>query len=405
MPIHYKYEAIESNGNKHEGTMTAETSEQVLEYLNEKKLIPINIEQTQGKRTIFFLGSSKQNHYEELITFNSNLVTLYKAGIPLLRALSLIKVGSKGSYFNTVIESIRNQVEAGQMLSTAMAQYKNIFSQVYVSCIAAGEESGQLDKILDQLNLVLEEDMELTRSIKSGIRYPIIVISAIALAFLVMITFVMPRFISFFDSFGAELPLPTRMMIGISNLFTHYWPALILTLGAVIFAYIKIVSNPKGKLWLDTKFLKIPIFGNLIIKGNVARFSMMFQILFQSGLPIVKSLDLLVDSVRNSAIALEIKKMGELLKSGRDTEINKSQFEYFPELSLQMITIGLESGSLSTMLRQVSEHYSKEVHYITRQLTSILEPILTLGLGIFILIMALAIFMPMWSLVKVFNSG
>jgi len=405
MPIHYKYEAIESNGNKHEGTMTAETSEQVLEYLNEKKLIPINIEQTQGKRTIFFLGSSKQNHYEELITFNSNLVTLYKAGIPLLRALSLIKVGSKGSYFNTVIESIRNQVEAGQMLSTAMAQYKNIFSQVYVSCIAAGEESGQLDKILDQLNLVLEEDMELTRSIKSGIRYPIIVISAIALAFLVMITFVMPRFISFFDSFGAELPLPTRMMIGISNLFTHYWPALILTLGAVIFAYIKIVSNPKGKLWLDTKFLKIPIFGNLIIKGNVARFSMMFQILFQSSLPIVKSLDLLVDSVRNSAIALEIKKMGELLKSGRDTEINKSQFEYFPELSLQMITIGLESGSLSTMLRQVSEHYSKEVHYITRQLTSILEPILTLGLGIFILIMALAIFMPMWSLVKVFNSG
>lgn len=405
MSIQFKYEAIESNGNKHEGTMTAETSEQVLEYLNEKKLIPINIEQIQEKRTIFFLGSSKQSHYEELITFNSNLVTLYKAGIPLLRALSLIKVGSKGSYFNTVIESIRNQIEAGQMLSTAMAQYKNIFSQVYISCIAAGEESGQLDKILDQLNIVLEEEMELTRAIKSGIRYPIIVISAIALAFLVMITFVMPRFISFFDSFGAELPLPTRMMIGVSNIFTHYWPALILTLGTVIFAYIKTVSNPRGKLWLDTKFLKIPIFGNLIIKGNVARFSMMFQILFQSGLPIVKSLDLLVESVRNSAIALEIKKMGELLKSGRDTEINKSQFEYFPELSLQMITIGLESGSLSTMLKQVSEHYSKEVHYITRQLTSILEPILTLGLGIFILIMALAIFMPMWSLVKVFNSG
>ncbi|MFH2049786.1 MAG: type II secretion system F family protein, partial [bacterium] len=348
MSIQFKYEAIESNGNKHEGTMTAETSEQVLEYLNEKKLIPINIEQIQEKRTIFFLGSSKQSHYEELITFNSNLVTLYKAGIPLLRALSLIKVGSKGSYFNTVIESIRNQIEAGQMLSTAMAQYKNIFSQVYISCIAAGEESGQLDKILDQLNIVLEEEMELTRAIKSGIRYPIIVISAIALAFLVMITFVMPRFISFFDSFGAELPLPTRMMIGVSNIFTHYWPALILTLGTVIFAYIKTVSNPRGKLWLDTKFLKIPIFGNLIIKGNVARFSMMFQILFQSGLPIVKSLDLLVESVRNSAIALEIKIMGVLLKSGRDTEINKSQFEYFPELSLQMITIGLESGSLST---------------------------------------------------------
>lgn len=405
MSIQFKYEAIESDGNKYEGTMTAETSEQVLEYLNEKKLIPINIEQIQEKNSIFFLGSSRQSHYEELITFNSNLVTLYKAGIPLLRALSLIKVGSKGNYFNTVIESIRNQVEAGQMLSTAMAQYKNIFSQVYVSCIAAGEESGQMDKILDQLNIVLEEEMELSRAIKSGIRYPIIVISAIAIAFLVMITFVMPRFISFFDSFGAELPLPTRIMIGISNLFTNYWPALVLTLGALIFAYIKIVSNPRGKLWFDTKLLKIPIFGNLIIKGNVARFSMMFQILFQSGLPIVKSLDLLVESVRNSAIALEIKKMGELLKSGRDTEINKSQFQYFPELSLQMITIGLESGSLSTMLRQVSEHYSKEVHYITRQLTSILEPILTLGLGIFILIMALAIFMPMWSLVKVFNSG
>ncbi len=405
MPTQFKYDAIESDGVKHSGTMTAESSEQVLEYLDEKKLIPINIKQVSENNSFTFLGSSKKGHYEQLITFTSNLVTLYKAGIPLLRALSLIKVGSKGNYFNKVIESIRNQVEAGQMLSTAMAQYKNIFSQVYISCIAAGEESGQMDKILEQLNVVLEEEMELTRAIKSGIRYPIIVVSTIAIAFLVMITFVMPRFISFFESFNAELPLPTRMMIAVSNLFTNFWPLILITLGGIIFTFIKINANPTGKLWLDTMYLKVPILGNLIIKGNVARFSMMFQILFQSGLPIVKSLDLLVLSVKNSAIALEIDNMAELLRSGRDTEINKSQFEFFPELSLQMITIGLESGSLPTMLRRISEHYSKEVHYITRQLTAILEPILTLGLGIFILIMALAIFMPMWSLVKVFNSG
>jgi len=401
----FKYEAIESNGNKHNGSMNADTSEQVLEYLNDKLLIPIKIEESRDKNSFSIFGSSRKQHYEQLITFTSSLVTLYKAGIPLLRSLSLIRIGSKGNYFNKVIDSIRNQVEAGQSLSTAMSQYKNIFSQVYLSCIAAGEESGKMDKILEQLNVVMEEDMELSRAIKSGIRYPIIVITAIALAFLVMITFVMPRFISFFDSFDAELPLPTKIMIGISNFFTNYWPVVILIIGSIIFTYVKINSNPKSKLWLDTKFLKLPIFGNLIIKGNVARFSMMFQILFQSGLPIVKSLDLLVDSVKNSAIALEIEKMAELLRSGRDNEINQSQFNYFPELSLQMITIGLESGSLSTMLKRVADHYSKEVHYITRQLTAILEPILTLGLGIFILIMALAIFMPMWSLIKVFNSG
>ena len=403
--MQFKYEAIESDGIKHDGTMTAETSEQVLKYLNEKQLIPINIKQISESNSFLFFGSSKRSNYEQLITFTSNMVTLYKAGIPLLRALSLIKIGSKGNYFNSVIESIRNKVEAGQSLSSAMAQYKNIFSQVYISCIAAGEESGQMDIILEQLNVVLEEEMELTRAIKSGIRYPIIVISAIVIAFIVMITFVMPRFISFFESFNAELPLPTKIMIGISNFFTNYWLLVILMIGGLIFTYIKVVTNPKGKFWLDTKFLHVPILGSLIIKGNVARFSMMFQILFQSGLPIVKSLDLLVSSVKNSAIALEIKKMSELMKSGRDTEINISNFDYFPELSLQMITIGLESGSLPTMLKRISEHYSKEVHYITRQLTAILEPILTLGLGIFILIMALAIFMPMWSLVKVFNSG
>ena len=152
MSIQFKYEAIESNGIKHNGTMTAETSEQVLEYLNEKQLIPINIKQIPKNKLNFFRGSSKRSNYEQLITFNSNLVTLYKAGIPLLRALSLIKIGSKGNYFNTVIESIRNQVEAGQTLSKAMSQYEDIFSDVYISCIAAGEESGQMDIILEQLN-------------------------------------------------------------------------------------------------------------------------------------------------------------------------------------------------------------------------------------------------------------
>ncbi len=290
-------------------------------------------------------------------------------------------------------------------LSQAMAQLDDLFPRVYTTCIAAGEESGKLDEILDEMAIMLEQEMELTRQIKSGIRYPLIVITAIVAAFVVLITYVVPRFAGFYEGMGAQLPLPTRILLGTSDFLIHYWAIILATGVVLVLAFAKLVSTPSGKLWVDRQLLRVPVFGSLIIKGNVARFVMMFRILFKSGLPIVKSLDILHGAVKNSMIALEIRKLGELFREGKDDILAQRKFQFFPEMALQMISIGLESGSLEKMLYEVGQHYSKEVHYTSRQLTAILEPILTLVLGVFVLVMALAIFMPMWNLISVFRGA
>ncbi len=405
MPVQYKYRAVAYDGESREGILTAEKPEQVVDYLSQQNLIPISITPFQKKRPFSLLGFFRKTDYDNLILFTHNLLTMYRAGIPMLRALSIMQIGPKGSRFNQAIEHIRHDVQSGKQLSQAMANIDGLFPPVYISCVAAGEEAGKLEEILEELASLLERDMELSRQIKSGIRYPLIVIFAIAVAFVVLMTYVIPKFVGFYEGFGAQLPLPTRVIIAISNFFTDYWMVVLGLVVGSIFTLKKVMSTEKGKLWIDRKLLKVPILGNLIIKGNVARFTMMFRILFQSGLPIVKSLEVLQDSVKNSAIGLEIKKFGKIFREGKESALTSKEFDYFPEMSLQMMAIGLESGSLDKMLHEISMHYSKDVQYTSRHLTSILEPVLTLIIGLFILVLALAIFLPMWNLISVFKGG
>ncbi|MFQ5452566.1 MAG: type II secretion system F family protein [Candidatus Zixiibacteriota bacterium] len=405
MAIQYKYKALDQDGINLKGVMTAENSNQVVEYLSSQNLIPINIVPAKDKFSLFSLKFFIGTDYENLIMFTNNLATMYQAGIPLLRALSIIKIGPERSRFNYIIQQIRTKIQSGQSLSQAMEDYSDKFSEVYVNSIKAGEESGKLEEILIELAIMLEKEMEISRLIKTGLRYPIIVISFIALAFTVLMTYVIPKFIDFYSAFGAQLPLPTRIMITISNLFTEYWGILLAILLVIVIIFKKIIDNPKGKFQIDKKLLGLPILGKLVIKGNVARFSLMFRILFKSGLPIVQTLNILAGSVKNSVISKDINHLEELFRYGSESEIINTEFIFFPDLAKQMISIGLESGSLDKMLHQVGLHYSKEVQYTARQLTSILEPILTLVISIFVLILALAIFLPMWNLIKIFNAG
>ncbi|MCK4573963.1 MAG: type II secretion system F family protein, partial [candidate division Zixibacteria bacterium] len=342
--------------------------------------------------------------YDNLIVFTNSLATLYRAGIPLLRAMTIMKIGPANSRFNIAIEQITFGLQAGKPLSQAMEEFDDIFPKTYRASIAAGEESGHLDDILDELSVMLEKEMELTRQIKSGIRYPLMVISAIFAAFVVIISYVVPKFIHFYGSLGAELPLPTRIVMAVSDAFVNYWWLVVLGIGIVIFGIKKLLSVEWGKLWFDTRLLKIPVFGNLIIKGNVARFSLMFKILFSAGIPIVTCLQILIDSVRNAAVAAEITDMKELFHLGQESDLRSDRFKFFPKLAREMMTVGLESGSLDKMLHVLGLHYSREVSYVSRQITSILEPLLTLVLGIFILILALAIMLPMWNLINVFKG-
>lgn len=404
MSEQFRYRAVGIDGRIENGAISAENNEHVLDYLSERALTPIAIVHTPRKKPFSFFGFFKGVDYENLILFTNSLATMIRAGLPLLRALKVIKIGPENGKFNQAIHQIRYSLQSGKSLSESMAEYEELFSKVYVSSINAGEESGQLDSILEELAVILEQEMELNRQIKSGIRYPLLVIGALVIAFMVLMGFVVPRFVDFYGAFGADLPLPTRIMVNTSNFVTSYW-YVVAAFGALLFVgFKKLVSTSNGKLWVDDKILKVPILGQLIIKGNVARFSLMLKILFKSGLPIVKSLEILADSVKNSQISREIHHLSALMREGRESSITQGEFIFFPAASLQMIAIGLESGSLEKMLGELGNHYSKEVQYTSTHLTAILEPILTFALGGFVLLLALAVLLPMWNLIKVFQN-
>lgn len=404
MPTTFRYQAASEDGVVHKGTLAAESGERVEEYLAEKQLTPIVIEKVKERKPFSLLGFFGSADYESLIVFTNTLATMYRAGIPILRALSVIRVGDKSGRLNVAIERIRLDVQSGKSLSKAMADADPIFSRVYTSSVAAGEESGHLEEILDQLSMMLEKELELTRLIKAALRYPIMVISAILIATTVLMLYVIPRFVNFYTAFNAELPLPTRIIINLSQATIHYWWIPVLLAASLVLALKKVMGHEQGKLWIDEKLLKLPVFGPLIIKGNVARFSMMFTILFKAGIPIVRALEILIDSIRNSVLAQEVAELRELFQQGRDTTLSSPRIRFFPELALQMLSIGLESGSVDRMLKATGEHYHKQVQYTSRNLSAILEPMLTAVLGAFVLLLALGIFLPMWNLMQVFRG-
>jgi len=400
----FSYKARSFDGRMQKGMMQADDRKRVAAILSQQQLIPTSIKPVSTSGRAGFFGFLKSRLYEDLILFTRNLGTLYRAGIPLLRALEIIKIGDEKGYFNGAIRKIRDNVSSGRSLADSMSEYPKIFPKIYVASISAGEQSGMLDEILDSLGSMLEKDLELNRQIKSSVRYPLFIVSAITGAFLILITFVIPRFITFYSKMGADLPLPTRMMIWANQLITQYWIPVLILVGIVVFVFKRIRNNPAGRLYLDRKFLSVPVFGDLIIKGNVARFSYIFQVLLKSGMPVVKALEMLGDVVKNSQLTNEIKAMADSFREGRELGSLANKLLFFPEMAIHMIRIGLESGSLESMLNEVANHYGKEVDYKSRHLTAILEPILTVVLGGFVLIVALAIFLPMWNLIQVFKG-
>ncbi len=404
MPSQYEYKAVTANGDRQAGKLAAANESTVEQFLRNQDLLPIEIKPIEERRPLSLFGFLRGADYEKLLMFTGALATLYRAGIPLLRALSIIRIGDKDNRFNYVLDQIKIDLHSGKSLSASMSRFPDVFSPVYVSCVAAGEESGNMDSTLDQLGAVLEREAELTRQLKSGLRYPAMVVAAIVAAFFVLMNFVVPRFTSFYSSFDAELPLATRIIIASSDFVTSYWPGLLaLTLaGAVVFR--SILRRKAGRLWFDRQLLRLPVLGDLIIKGNIARFSLMFRTLVASGLTIVRAVDILAGTIKNSAIAAEIAALGDSFRRGREIDVESEKFQHFPSQALHMMAVGLESGNLEAMLREVGEHYTKQVIHTSRQLTAIIEPILTVVMGLFVLVLALAVFLPMWNLIKVFQG-
>jgi type II secretory pathway component PulF len=337
---------------------------------------------------------------EDIVVFNRQLATLIKAGIPILQAFDVLSQQTAHSRLRRAIMEMHRQVEAGSSLSDAFGQHPAIFSEIYVSTVRAGEAGGFLDQSFDRLAAMAEHDAETAAKVKAALRYPMLVLVAMGVAVVVVTAFVIPRFAQLYSSFHATLPLPTRMLISFSQAVQRYWFVGIGLLAGIFIGIYQYIRTETGRAKWDSLKLKLPIFGPLLLKISLSRFAHILGTLIKSGIPILRALEIVSFAMGNVILLRSVEGIREQVEKGGSLSEMMSANPLFPPLVSHMVSIGEKTGDLDLMLQKVSEHYDMETNYAIRNLSSTLEPVLILGLGAILVLLALSIFLPLWNMAQ-----
>ncbi len=396
----FEYKAITQAGAEVTDVIEASDSDAVAERLEKLGYLPIKIEAKSSSSNFQFSAKRKKLKPDQLIIFTKQLVTLLKAGVPLLTCLETLSEQAENEAVKDIINKIYVDIESGISFSEALAKHPIIFSDLYVNSIKAGEMAGALDDVLERLGDLLEHELETKSRVKTAMRYPMIVVISLVMAFVTLMLVVVPKFVLIFEKAKLELPLPTRILIGLNYIFSHYWYIILACIVLIIIGFKRYIKTEKGAFQWDKFLITVPIFGSLNLKTAMSRFTRMFETLNSSGLPILEILDIGAKTVGNIVVGKEIEKAAFGIMQGEGIAAPLSQGNIFPPMVVKMIAIGEQSGSLDDMLINISRHYDKEVDYALKNLTSMIEPILTAGLAVIVLFFALAIFLPMWDLTK-----
>ncbi len=403
MPL-YRYKARDKEGGLHAGAMEARAKEAVADQLSTMGFIPVLIEEQAPKLvTPDFLSRFSRVRPQDLIIFNRQLATLMSAGIPLLQCLFTMEKQTENPRLKKTIMDVARDLEAGLSFSGALAKHPALFSKMYVSMIQAGETGGILDEILNRLAHLAEHEAETSARVKAAVRYPLFVVAAICIAFVFLVTFVIPKFSAVFAQFKTELPLPTRILININHGIQHYWYLIILGIGLLTGGIYWYIRTPQGRRQWDAFKLKLPIFGALFQKVALSRFARIFAALQRSGISMMITLEIGAEVVNNVVIARAIEGMRDSLREGKNLHDPMEASGLFPPLVVQMMAVGEETGKADDMLNKVSDYYDVDVDYTLRNLSSMIEPVLLFFIGGMVLFLALGIFLPMWDLMNLFK--
>lgn len=398
----FLYRARDRQGALVTGSLEAASMQEIEASLDRMGLIPINV--TQGRAAFKFTDLKslfEKIPQQEIIVFSRQLATLFSAGVPLTKALSTLERQATAEAFRKVVKSLREDIEAGSTLAAALRKHPVIFPELYASMVEAGEAGGILDEVLRRLASMLEKNSENRAKIKSATLYPKIVVGGLVIAVVILMSFVVPRFAQLYSTFKIELPLPTRMLIAISSFASAYWYFFAIGAIAAFLALKAYLRTERGKDARDRLIIKAPIFGPIILKSVLSRFSRVLGSLYRSGLPILQSLDIVSRAVDNRVIAAEVKRIENEVRGGKPLSEELGRSGQFPPMVVQMVAVGEDTGGLDEMLDKVSEYYDQEIDSAIRNLAATLEPLLLAFIFGIVLFLALAIFLPMWDIIKV----
>jgi type IV pilus assembly protein PilC len=394
----FKYKAKNQMGKTVEGTLEAANEADLTAQLRQRRMELVSSSQSLGMSKFFdFMGGGVTT--KDIVIFSRQFSTMVSAGLPILQGLNIIAEQSENKTFKKILEKIRDDISNGLPLSDAMGKHPKAFSQLYVSMIRAGEQGGILDAIFQRLSEYMESSEALQRKIKSALMYPTVVFSAALIIIIFLMIKVVPTFEDVYKGFGGQLPGPTLIVMNVSR-FCASWRFVFVVAGFIGLAVgISIYKKTKtGAYQLDYLLLHLPVFGPLIQKGAVARFARTLSTLVKSGVPIMDAMETVGKTSGNLVVERAVQEARESLKEGKTLAEPLRKSPVFPMMVTQMVSVGEETGALDAMLAKIADFYEEEVNTAVDGLTSIIEPILIVFLGITVGFMVIAMFMPMFNL-------
>jgi len=394
----FYYEAINRTGEATKGKVEADSESAAAERLRSMDLMVTDLKEVKQSALSGLMQPSGKVKLGELSLFSRQLAAMINSGIPLTRALFTLSKQVSNPGFSKALTEIAQNVEGGSSLSEALKGYPKIFNHLYVNMVEAGEASGNLESTLTRLSLQLQKDKELRDNIKSASFYPIAVFAFALVIFFAMLFFLVPIFAGFFPE-GAELPLPTQVVMSASDTLRHYWYIIIPAMILVAVGLKTYVTSKGGKKRLDRLTFRMPVFGELIQKSVVASFARTFSTMLSTGVPVVQALDASGKASGHTLLIEATTMAGEKIQEGSNVSNPLEESGVFPPMVTHMISVGEETGDISEMLDKVANFFEEEVATMTKGLTALIEPIMLVVIGLFVGGMLLSLYLPMFTLI------
>ncbi len=401
----FDYKARRGDGRLVEGTLEAASESGAAQQLSQAGHTPVEVR--PHRQQVDVIDAIRQRldwgrpGMTDIILFTRQMHAITRAGIPTIQGLTRLAASTANQHFAETIRDIVDDLESGRDMAGALARHPRTFSTLYINMVRVGEESGRLDEAFWRLFQYLEREKLTIDRVKSAMRYPTIVIIAVAVAIGVLTVFVIPAFAKVFSSFDMELPLPTRMILGLSGFMSTYWPAV---LGGLALAWGGArfwVRTHRGRLVWDRYKLRIPVVGPILLRATLARFARAFAMATRSGVPVTQGLLAVSRAVDNLHLSGRIRAMNTGIQRGEDLTRTAANAGLFTPIVLQMLALGEETGQLEDMMEEIADFYEREVDYDIGRLGDLIQPVITVILGVMVLILALGVFLPMWDLTKI----
>ena len=404
MPETFQYKVKDKNGKLVEGSLEAENAQLVVSKLRSMGYVPIEIQQQGGganlSRELKIPGLSDRIKLKDVAVFSRQFATMINSGLSLLRSLNILAEQSESKTLAEVVNQVRMDVEKGSSLSQALQKHPKAFGRLYVSMVRAGEVGGALDSVLLRLADTIEKQVELRRKVKSAMTYPVVVGVMVLTIVSAMLLFVIPMFQGIYKQLGGTLPAPTQILIDISNVVRKLWYIVFLFDVGAAFAFRKWINSEDGRKRWDAIKLKVPIFGKLVRKTALARFSRTLSALVRSGVPILESLDIVAETAGNYVVSKAVRETQAAVKRGDPLSKKLEEHPVFPPMVVQMMAVGEETGALDEMLDKIVDFYDQEVEATVDALTSLIEPILIMVMGVCVGGMIISLYLPMFNIIK-----